>query len=193
MTQVPSEPKFAYLYGRHGWRADIPQRTLPRRECLRGQHSLDFASASQGRVFKMMKPVTGRCFCGAVRFQFDRLPVATRACWCRDCQYLSSGNASVNAIFKTEGFRFTGEVNEHISTADSGNVERRRFCPKCGTQLFSELLSRSDIMVVRAGVLDDPEIGRPASYIWTASAPRWVVVDPEPANCEGQPAAIPRN
>jgi hypothetical protein len=59
--------------------------------------------------------------------------------------------------------------------------------------LFSELLSRSDIMVVRAGVLDDLEIGRPASYIWTASAPSWVVVDPELANCEGQPAAIPRN
>jgi hypothetical protein len=141
----------------------------------------------------MAKPVTGRCFCGAVRFQFDRLPVATRACWCRDCQYLSSGNASINAIFKTEGFRFTGEVKEYVSTADSGNAVRRRFCPKCGTPLFSEVLSRSDIMVVRAGVLDDPEIGRPASYIWTASAPSWAVVDQGMPNCEGQPAAVPKS
>ena len=137
----------------------------------------------------MAKLVTGRCFCGAVRFQFDQMPVATRACWCRDCQYLSSGNASINAIFRTESFRLTGEVSEYVSTADSGSIMRRRFCPKCGTPLFSEALSRPDLMVVRAGALDDPELGRPASFIWTASAPSWGFLDPDLPSCEGQPAA----
>jgi hypothetical protein len=138
----------------------------------------------------MAKRVTGRCFCGAVRFQFDQLPIATRACWCRDCQYRSSGNASVNAIFGTESFTISGETSEYISTADSGNVMRRRFCPKCGTPLFSEALSRPDLIIVRAGALDDPEIGRPASVIWTASAPAWGFIDPDLPSCAGQPAAI---
>jgi hypothetical protein len=138
----------------------------------------------------MAKLVTGRCFCGAVQFQFDQMPVATRACWCRDCQYLSSGNASINAIFRTESFRMTGEVSEYVSTADSGSVMRRRFCRKCGTPLFSEALSRPDLMVVRAGALDDPEPGRPASFIWTASAPSWGFLDPDLPSCEGQPAAV---
>jgi hypothetical protein len=136
--------------------------------------------------------VTGRCFCGAVRFQFDELPVATRACWCKDCQYLSSGNASVNVIFRTETFKITGDVSEYVSTADSGSAMRRRFCPKCGTPLFSESLSRPDLMVVRAGALDDLEMGRPASFIWTASAPSWGFVDRELPNCGGQPAAVVR-
>ncbi len=122
--------------------------------------------------------IAGRCLCGAVRFQFDQRPIAARACWCRDCQYLSSGNASVNAIFRTESLRVTGNTSEYVSTADSGNVMRRRFCPKCGTPLFSEALSRPDLVVVRAGTLDDPEIGRPASFIWTASAPSWGFVEP---------------
>src|SRR5882724_266758 len=134
--------------------------------------------------------VTGRCFCGAVRFQFDEPPVATRACWCRDCQYLSSGNASVNAIFRTASFQMTGEVGEYVSTADSGSVMRRRFCPKCGTPLFSDALGEPDLMVVRAGALDDPEIGRPAGFIWTASAPSWGFIDPDLPGCEGQPAAV---
>ncbi len=138
----------------------------------------------------MAKLVTGRCLCGAVQFQFDQLPVGTRACWCRVCQYLSSGNASINAIFRTESFKITGEVNEYVSTADSGSVMRRRFCPKCGTPLFSEALGQPDLMVVRAGALDDPELGRPASFIWTASAPSWGFVEPDLYNCEGQPAAI---
>jgi hypothetical protein len=134
--------------------------------------------------------VTGRCFCGAVRFQFDEPPIATRACWCRDCQYLSSGNASINAIFRTRSFKLTGTVGEYVSTADSGNTMRRRFCPKCGTQLFSEALSRPELIVVRAGALDDPEIGRPASFIWTASAPDWGLVDKDLPGCDGQPAPV---
>src|SRR5262245_36447306 len=112
--------------------------------------------------------ITGRCFCGAVQFRFDQPPILARACWCRDCQYLASGNASINVFFKTESLTLTGEVGEYVSTADSGNVMRRRFCPRCGTPLFSEALSRPHLIVVRAGALDDPEIGRPASVIWTA-------------------------
>jgi hypothetical protein len=138
----------------------------------------------------MTNLITGQCFCGAVRFQFDQPPIATRACWCRDCQYLASGNASINAIFRTAGFKLTGTVSDYISTADSGNVMRRRFCPQCGTPLFSESQTRPDLMVVRVGALDDREISRPASYIWTASAPCWGWFDPALPNCAGQPAPI---
>lgn len=134
--------------------------------------------------------VTGRCLCGAVRFQFDQPPIVARACWCRDCQYLSSGNASINVFFKSESLTLTGEAGEYVSTADSGNVMRRRFCPRCGTPLFSEALSRPHLIIVRAGALDDPEIGRPASVIWTASAPSWGFVDRDLPSCTGQPPPI---
>ena len=138
----------------------------------------------------MPTPITGRCYCGAVRFQFDQPPIATRACWCRDCQYLASGNASVNAIFKVESFKLAGEVGEYISTADSGSVMRRRFFTKCGTPLFSEARSRPELIVVRVGALDDRESLGPSSFIWTASAPRWGFVAPNERNCEGQPGPV---
>jgi hypothetical protein len=111
--------------------------------------------------------------------------VATRACWCRDCQYLSSGNASINAIFETVGFVVTGRVNEYASAADSGRLIRRRFCPTCGTPLFSDQVGLPEYVVVRAGALDDPEVGRPGSTIWTGSAPRWGFVDPGLPACAG--------
>jgi hypothetical protein len=139
----------------------------------------------------MTQRVTGRCFCGAVQFQFDEAPIALRACWCRDCQYLSAGNASMNAIFRTDSFKVTGEISEYISTADSGNIMRRRFCPKCGTQLFSQSSARPHLMVVRVGALDDREVGGPEFFIWTASAPSWGFVDRDLPNCAGQPGPIP--
>ena len=140
----------------------------------------------------MEKLVTGRCFCGAVRFQFDQPPLTVRACWCRDCQYLSSGNASVNAIFRIDSFKVSGEIAEYTSTADSGSIMRRRFCPKCGTPLFSHSSRRPDAMVVRVGALDDREIGSLASFIWTASAPSWGLIESKLSNCEGQPDPAPR-
>jgi hypothetical protein len=139
----------------------------------------------------MTETIKGRCFCGAVRFQFSEAPIAVRACWCRDCQYLATGNASINAIFRTESLALTGEVAEYVSTANSGNTMRRRFCPKCGTQLFSHSSSRHEVMVVRVGALEDREVGGPASCIWTASKPSWGHIDPELPNCAGQPAPVP--
>ena len=141
--------------------------------------------------FGMTKLVTGRCFCGASQFGFDHLPVATRACWCRNCHYLTSGNASINAIFKTIGLELTGETREYVSKADSGTVMRRHFCGRCGTPLFNEAQDRPDLTVVRAGALDDPAIGSQGGVIWTASAPSWELVDPTLPSCEGQLAAAP--
>lgn len=138
----------------------------------------------------MSDRVTGRCYCGAVRFSFPTEPIAVRACWCRDCQYLSSGNASVNAIFQSEGLELQGEVSRYVSTADSGTVMTRSFCPTCGTQLFSEAKDRPHLIVVRTGSLDDREIGGPASFIWTASAPSWGHFDAGLPNCDGQPPPI---
>jgi len=138
----------------------------------------------------MSTPITGRCFCGAVRFRFDQPPVVARACWCRDCQYLSSGNASIGVIFRTAGFTVTGQTSEYLSRADSGARMRRRFCPACGTPLFSEALEEPNYMVVRAGALDDPEIARPESVIWTASAPSWGHVDPALPSSPRQPGPV---
>ncbi len=135
----------------------------------------------------MTKTVTGHCYCGAVRFRFGEPPVAMRACWCRDCQYLAAGNASVNAIFPVATLEVSGEPAEYVSTADSGNTMRRRFCAKCGTQLFSQASDRPDFIVVRVGALDDREIGQLSGYIWTASAPSWGHVDPALENHAGQP------
>jgi len=138
----------------------------------------------------MTAPVTGRCFCGAIRYRFDEAPIVARACWCRDCQYIAAGNASVNAMFRKAAFTLDGDPAVYVSTADSGNVMRRSFCARCGTHLFSEAENRPEIIVVRAGTLDDSSITRPSRYIWTASAPEWGYVDDSLLNCEGQPPPV---
>ena len=131
--------------------------------------------------------ITGGCLCGAVRYESTAAPVTTRLCWCRVCQYIGAGSATVNTCFKTESLSVKGELREYRSIADSGNVMHRRFCPNCGTHLFSEAQSRPHLVFVRAGTLDDPEIARPVATIWTSQAPSWACIDERLPKVERQP------
>ena len=131
--------------------------------------------------------ITGGCECGAVRYSAGVEPVVSRVCWWRVCQKIGSGGGTVNAIFKTASLVIDGVLRNYASLADSGNRVHRRFCPQCGTHVFSQSEARPHLIVVRAGTLDDPEIARPAATIWTGSAPSWACIDPALPKIEGQP------
>ncbi len=134
-----------------------------------------------------MVEITGGCLCKSVRYRVTAAPIVTRVCWCRDCQYLGAGSATVNACFATSAMRIEGETRDYASVAASGNRMHRRFCPKCGTALFSEAEARPHLIFVRVGTLDDPEVARPAATIWTSAAPTWACIDSSIAAVAGQP------
>jgi hypothetical protein len=132
--------------------------------------------------------ITGGCLCGAVRFSSNAAPITTRTCWCRVCQYIGAGGATVNVCFPSQALAVSGELREYRSVADSGNPMVRRFCPQCGTHLFSDSAARPHLSFVRAGTLDDPELARPAVTAWTVSAPSWACFDERIPQVERQPA-----
>ena len=119
------------------------------------------------------------CLCGSVRIEIVAEPLAARMCWCRLCQYLGGGSATVNVCFPSEAVRTSGEVRWHESVADSGTPMRRGFCPGCGTPLFSVAETRPHLVFIRAGALDDPNRIAPEAIIWTSAAPDWAHHDPD--------------
>ena len=139
---------------------------------------------------------TGQCLCGQVRFTIDAEPEGARMCWCRDCQRIASGSATVNVLFPEEAVRYEGEMTTLRLIADSGNTVERGFCPQCGAQMYSKTVDPSGLpMRVRAGTLDDPELMAPTAIIWAASAPSWAPLDPGleqfPKGLPGAPAKRP--
>jgi len=122
--------------------------------------------------------IAGGCLCGQLRYEIAaEKPILARICWCRDCQYTGAGSGTANAIFRKVGLTMTGERAVFTSKADSGATMHRSFCPRCGTPVFSEAEPRPELIVVRVGTLDDPEIGKPVGTIWTRSAPSWACID----------------
>ena len=134
--------------------------------------------------------ITGGCLCKAVRFRITAQPIAMRLCWCRVCQYFGAGNATVNVVFPSNAVSIEGELRDYRSVADSGNVMHRRFCPACGTHIFSESEARPHLIIVRNGALDDTSLARPGATIWTAQAPDWAWVDDSLPRHTGQPPPV---
>jgi hypothetical protein len=117
--------------------------------------------------------IEGGCLCRAVRYTVATDAIATRVCWCRDCQYLAAGSATVNLVFPTAAITVTGPLRDYSSSADSGNRMHRQFCERCGTPVTSKSDARPHLTILRAGTLDDPELAKPSLTIWTDSAPSW--------------------
>lgn len=134
--------------------------------------------------------VTGGCLCKAVRYRITAAPLTTRVCWCRVCQYLAAGNGTVNACFPSNAITIEGQLGDYSLIADSGNVMHRRFCPKCGTQMFSEAEARPHLIFVRAGTLDDRELAKPSATIWVSAAPSWACMDESIPRVEAQPPPV---
>jgi hypothetical protein len=134
--------------------------------------------------------IQGGCLCKAVRYESTSDPKITRVCWCRTCQYIAAGNATVNVFSPSATFTVTGETRTYKSVADSGNVILRQFCPECGTPLFTTAEVRPHLIGVRAGTLDEPNLVSPALTIWTSSAPRWACISELIPRVERQPPPL---
>jgi len=64
-------------------------------------------------------------------------------------------------------------------TADSGHTTTRAFCGDCGSSLFGLPGAAPEIVMIRAGSLDEPSSFKPSQDIFTASAQRWDYMNPE--------------
>ena len=151
------------------------------------RRTIPVARAQQPDEKPPMATYTGGCLCGQIRYRITSEPGASRICWCKDCQRISA-NGTVNVIFPTASIEISGTTGQHRKTADSGNQVTRRFCPACGTHLFSDTTGRPGSTVVRTGTLDDPSAIKPTAIIWSGSAPSWACLDRSLELFDGAPA-----
>lgn len=135
----------------------------------------------------------GTCAYGSVRLSIAGEPVATRQCWCRQCQQIAAGGPTQNAIFKAEDVAITGPLAHNEWSAASGNTLTFHFCPACGTQIYAQSSARPHLKTVRFGALDAGHGLKPEMVIWTEDAPAWGVIDPALESWPQQPPAPPTN
>ena len=126
----------------------------------------------------MSAALTGGCECGAIRYECSAEPIMAGHCHCRSCQKASGTGHSSHMMVLRAATTITGEAAVYERKADSGNTVRRGFCPRCGSPVWGESSGFPDVLVLRAGSLDDPERFRPGAVVYAANAPGWDHMDP---------------
>jgi hypothetical protein len=130
---------------------------------------------------------TGRCLCGAVSFTINAAPIATGQCHCKDCQRISgTGHVSL-ARFRAEDVALTGPTASYAVTADSGNINTRHFCPKCGSRVFGENSAASGVMNISVGCIDDNSWFVPGRVVYAKDRPTWDVTSTDIPNFDRMP------
>jgi hypothetical protein len=113
--------------------------------------------------------VEGGCYCGAVRYRAEGEPKFRAQCHCRECQYISGGEANVVMAMPAAGFAYTKGAPKGFTRADIENPVTRQFCGECGTHLLTKAPHLGRNVLLKVGGFDDPSLfGQPEMAIFTA-------------------------
>ena len=99
-------------------------------------------------------PVTGRCLCGAIRFEAHGDPLSTNFCHCESCRRHSGGPAAAFVTFHKEGVRWIGAESARYR---SSPPVVRSFCGQCGSPLAYEHDNSADEVDLYLGAFDEPD------------------------------------
>jgi hypothetical protein len=109
----------------------------------------------------------GGCYCGALRYKAEGEPMMKGQCHCRECQFISGGDANVFIAMPIAGFAYTKGTPKKFSRSDLETPVTREFCANCGTHIVSRPPGFPAV-ILKVGTLDDPKVfGNPKMAIYT--------------------------
>jgi len=126
----------------------------------------------------MHEPLTGGCLCGEIRYVVDWPVERLAACFCKDCQRMTSAGGSINALVPASAFRLTkGQTKVFTKTADSGNDLHRHFCGDCGSWIYNPMGGDPEHIVLKAGAFDRHDGMKIELNLWAGSRAPWALID----------------
>jgi hypothetical protein len=112
---------------------------------------------------------TGRCLCGAVRYEVKGPLRDVLICHCEECRRWH-GHVSATTAASRENLVLTRDRGlRWIRSPGSDAGARRGFCAECGSSLFWDPPGR-EMISIAAGTLDAPTGLRPAGHWYVSQA-----------------------
>lgn len=116
---------------------------------------------------------TGRCYCGARRFEATESPQAIAYCHCADCRRATGGPVAAFAAFAETAIEFFPDEGR---IAGAAGAARRRFCPDCGSPLAARYDYLPGQVYVALGVIDQAETLAPQVHAHENERLPWLLL-----------------
>ena len=118
---------------------------------------------------------TGRCFCGACRYEIDGDLGTVTNCHCSLCRKMSGSAFASGATIPTGSFRFVGG-QELLKEWQSSPGNHRVFCGRCGTPILKRKDKDPNTLRFRPGSLDSDPGVKMSKHLHVSSKAPWVEI-----------------
>ncbi len=121
---------------------------------------------------------TGRCLCGAVRYDLQGPLRDVLLCHCVECRRWSGHVFAATAVQREHLVLRESSGLRWIASPESESGARRGFCGECGSSLFWDAPAR-DTVSVAAGTLDEPTGLRLLGHVYVDQAGDYYELPPD--------------
>jgi hypothetical protein len=121
---------------------------------------------------------TGRCLCGAVRYEIEGELAGVQLCHCAMCRRASGAAFAANMPVRAEDFRIVAGAAT-LKSYESSPGKTRLFCDACGSPIISRTTADPGMVRVRAGTLDEPAAIAAVFHFHVASKASWLPISDE--------------
>jgi hypothetical protein len=112
---------------------------------------------------------SGRCLCGAVRYEVRGPLRDVLLCHCVECRRWSGHVLAATAARREHVVLLESDALRWVASPASESDARRGFCGECGSSLFWDAPAR-DTISIAAGSLDEPTGLRLLGHVYVSQA-----------------------
>jgi hypothetical protein len=128
---------------------------------------------------------TGRCYCGAVRYELDGPVGPLVNCHCRFCRRAHGAAFVTSALVRSAQLRIvSGEARLTEYKTREGS---RTFCERCGGRLFHRAASNRELTMLIVATLDEEPKAAPVVHVNVGSKALWYEILDDLPQHEGLP------
>jgi hypothetical protein len=112
---------------------------------------------------------SGRCLCGAVRYEIRGPLRDVLVCHCSECRRWSGHFFAATSAQKSDLVLVESDALRWIESPESESDARRGFCSACGSSLFWDAPAR-DTISIAVGSLDEPTGLETIGHVYVSQA-----------------------
>jgi len=116
---------------------------------------------------------TARCSCGQPRLVCSGEPVRISICHCLACQQRTGSVFGTQARFHRDHVVIDGRSTPFMRVGDSGDTITFHFCPLCGSTVYWQIGSASDLIAVAVGSFADAHFPEPRHSVYERRRHAW--------------------
>ena len=118
------------------------------------------------------------CLCGGITLSYSGVIGPANYCHCDDCRRVNGSAFNIGVRVDRKDLKVTArsELKRYKYVSGSGNEIERCFCGTCGSPIFTLHPAKPDYAWVKAGIINNPSVVKPAFEIWASDKVPWATV-----------------